>query len=921
VKLGEFLTAVKKYRWTFVVTVATVLALGLIWLFLTPAKYVSTTRLMVSVEGATTADAYQNDDVVAGRVNTYVGLLTSDVVSQRVIEKLKLRETPRELASKINATAVQPRTSLIDIEVADGSAERAQQIAQTLAEQFVLYVEAMETPTGQDNQKVHTTVVTSATPAQGNAMVRTALGGIATLGALLLGACAVWIRSARDPELQLARSVAVGGEPLGDVVPSARPEPPARRLPPATEPPTSDLPSPRAHTPSTDAVASEVPSKPPRAIDLLEAFRQQWARVGSRAGRDLRQVDKSTADTADKPSKLTEPTVAERSRPAGSAASQHTAGPADAADIDKGLPLADLLRSEVTHAPARTHSRHSADPDTAAAETPPSDAEVPTDAAERADGLHRRPLEPAAATRANWAMPSTEKNATFGGAPQKSIDLVESYRRLRSRLQSKVERVGRAVRKRDVPRPATQATTTRTLTHTKASAQPEATTAESRERTPWLLCFLFLLIPILPAYLVPAGPLKSNGSPAKLMTIMCFALVILGFVLLRRTQAKRMIQPGVIFILLFFLLQLLVYGTGMIDPGDATVQASRTRALLNLLANVGLALFILVRIKTARERKILLGCLAVGLAYNCVVGLLQSMTHIDLRFYFQPPGFVFNTEDLELGTRSGVKRVLGTTLHAIEFSLVAAAAVPLAVYFSVYAKKRSARIGAMLLCVLALVSMPAAVSRTGVIGLAVALFVYMWNFKVRQIATAVVVGAAIVLGYIALAPSVATALWASITGAREDDSITSRLADYAQVSRTFHAHPIVGLGLGGSPPSEYGLLDNEWLQALVQGGILGVTAMLVLVTGGMFGLAAALRSATTPDERNQAYALGSMFMGILVCSYFFDLFGFQQATRIFFICFALMWSSYTIPISPPTTLDPGLLPPPPRKPASLAMNR
>ena len=197
--LRVFLVAVKRHWKTFVATAALVLAVGLTWLVLTPAKYVSTTRLMVSVEGATTAAAYQNDQVVAGRVNTYLALLTSDVVDQRVIDKLKLPESPQELAAKVNATIVPPRTPLIDIAVTDESAERAHLIAQTLAEEFVKFAGAMETPTGEDGQKVHTTIVTAATAPHQQRAERVALGGLAALAALVLGAAAVWIRIGERP--------------------------------------------------------------------------------------------------------------------------------------------------------------------------------------------------------------------------------------------------------------------------------------------------------------------------------------------------------------------------------------------------------------------------------------------------------------------------------------------------------------------------------------------------------------------------------------------------------------------------------------------------------------------------------------------------------------------------------------------------
>ena len=420
--------------------------------------------------------------------------------------------------------------------------------------------------------------------------------------------------------------------------------------------------------------------------------------------------------------------------------------------------------------------------------------------------------------------------------------------------------------------------------------------ADSHERTPWLLGLLCLLIPILPAFVVPAGPLKSNGSPAKLIAVLLFGLATLGFIFVRRTTSTRTLRPGVIIIVLYFVLQLAIYGVGLTRTDSAEVEASKTRALIILVANVGVALYILSRVRTIRQRNIVLGCLAIGLTFACLVGFLQAVTHIDLRFLFQPPGFVTNIdpENLVAQERLGATRVGGTSTHPIEFSVLAAVTVPLTIYFARNAARRAVRWAAALACGLALVTMPAAGSRTGVLALLVALLVYMFNFKVHQLARALVAGSAMVVSYIALFPNFAQALWGAITGARQDTSILDRIADYARVSRTFRDNPVFGLGLGGAPPDQYGLLDNEWLRAIVQGGVVGVTAMIVLAGGGIFGLAAALRRATTPVERDQAYMLGSMFIAMLASSYTFDLFFYQQATLIFFIVFGLLWSNFAV---------------------------
>jgi len=223
VKLKAFVAAVGRYWKTFVAVAAVVFAAGLAWVLLTPAKFVSTTQLMVSIEGSTTAAAYQNDQVVAGRVNSYIALLTSDVVSQRVIDKLGLSLTAPELAAKVSATNVPPKTSIIDVAVTDQSPEQARRLADTFASEFISYTTALETPTGEDGQKVRTTVVTTASKPHENYAERLVLGVLAALAALLVGAVAVWIRSLIDPVVRTAHGAAVtAGVPvLGCVTSSA----------------------------------------------------------------------------------------------------------------------------------------------------------------------------------------------------------------------------------------------------------------------------------------------------------------------------------------------------------------------------------------------------------------------------------------------------------------------------------------------------------------------------------------------------------------------------------------------------------------------------------------------------------------------------------------------------------------------------
>lgn len=220
--LREFLGMIRLYWKTFAAVAVTVLALGTAWLVLVPLQYVSTAQLLVSLNGATTANAYQNANVVASRANSYVPLLTSDVVGQRVVDKLGLTMSAAELATKVSAVQVPPNTAMINIAASDRSAEQARQIADTVANEFVAYTQALESPTGEDAQKVQTSVVSSASQPRSRLPELIALAGLIAVLAAVAGAASVWIHSVIDRVVRTpAQAGAAAGGPVLEVVRAA----------------------------------------------------------------------------------------------------------------------------------------------------------------------------------------------------------------------------------------------------------------------------------------------------------------------------------------------------------------------------------------------------------------------------------------------------------------------------------------------------------------------------------------------------------------------------------------------------------------------------------------------------------------------------------------------------------------------------
>ena len=195
----------RRWRTLLIVTVL-IAAIGLGWLSATPVTYTASTQLLVSVAGSTTSTAYQNDDIARERINSYIPLIASDVVAQRVVDALGLRTSARDVADRVSATRVPPNTSIIDLETTANSADAAEALADSYARQFIAYTAAIETATGADSHRIRVTEIGSASDARDDTAIRIAVGALVVLVAVLLGVVAVWVASRATPGRDPGRS-------------------------------------------------------------------------------------------------------------------------------------------------------------------------------------------------------------------------------------------------------------------------------------------------------------------------------------------------------------------------------------------------------------------------------------------------------------------------------------------------------------------------------------------------------------------------------------------------------------------------------------------------------------------------------------------------------------------------------------------
>lgn len=207
--LKDVLQAVRSGWWLIIGGVLLVLAVAGGVTYTTTPLYASSTQLFVSTSSsdATSSAAYQGNLFSQQRVTSYAQLLTGEQLAGAVVDDLRLTLTPAEVAGKVTASAL-PETVILDVTVTDTSAQRAQQIAESLGRQFAAQVTELETPEGSTTSTVKVTTVQQAdlngSPVSPNAVRNLALGAV--LG-LLLGVGAALLRSRLDNTVKTPEDV------------------------------------------------------------------------------------------------------------------------------------------------------------------------------------------------------------------------------------------------------------------------------------------------------------------------------------------------------------------------------------------------------------------------------------------------------------------------------------------------------------------------------------------------------------------------------------------------------------------------------------------------------------------------------------------------------------------------------------------
>jgi O-antigen ligase len=281
---------------------------------------------------------------------------------------------------------------------------------------------------------------------------------------------------------------------------------------------------------------------------------------------------------------------------------------------------------------------------------------------------------------------------------------------------------------------------------------------------------------------------------------------------------------------------------------------------------------------------VLLGSLVLAGSVMATLGVIQFTTGWDPVPHIRIPGLRYSARFSDIPTRSFFNRPYGTSLHPIEFGVVCAGLLPLAIHYGLHGATRRARQGAWMAVILFSVAVPMSLSRSGIIAMLVAIVFLAAGWTWTQRFTLLAYGAVFVLLMSLTIPGLLGTLRSLFTSASDDPSVVSRRERLPRVLDLIAERPWFGRGEGTYSPEDYFLLDNQYYETAIEGGIIGVVVLvLTLFVGGICIARGGRRRARSQASYHLGQAIAAPIAGFAVATYTFDALYYPAFTGILFL--------------------------------------
>lgn len=404
------------------------------------------------------------------------------------------------------------------------------------------------------------------------------------------------------------------------------------------------------------------------------------------------------------------------------------------------------------------------------------------------------------------------------------------------------------------------------------------------------LTVFVVLVYALPARLV-FRPIGAAGRPAALLALGLIAWWVAARMV--PGLAVRGRQPVRTAALAYGWVVLLTYAVAISRELPGVQARAADRSLLVLAGLLGVLLVAADGIPSRDRLDTILRRVVYAATALALLGHLQFFAGVNLAVKIRLPGLGLNRELATGIRRAAFERVSGTATHPIEFGVVLAMVLPLAIHYALYpGEDRPRRWWRWLIVGILGVGSLLAVSRSAVLVLLAGMLVLgsVWSWRKRG--RALVVGAVALVALRFVSPGLIGTLRGLFVNYDTDGSVQVRVNDYETVFAFIRERPWFGLGPGTFLPSEYLQLDNQVLKTILETGYVGFAALVVLVVVGLAMAGRTWRLSPDPAVRHLACALFAMILGAFVTCFTFDAFTYAILTGMLFLslgCAGALW--------------------------------
>jgi O-antigen ligase len=395
-----------------------------------------------------------------------------------------------------------------------------------------------------------------------------------------------------------------------------------------------------------------------------------------------------------------------------------------------------------------------------------------------------------------------------------------------------------------------------------------------------LAAYAIVLVVIPSAYTLGSYAMTAGAVLGVVAATLWFSAVLVARPgdALGRNPARRAI-------LTYLGLMVVSYLVAMLRPLDDLDAGSADRSLVGLISVAGAGLLAADHLRDRDSLYRVLGALVAGGGVIAAIGILQFTVGFDLASRLRPPGFRVDSSSGFLFRRAGFDRVAGTAGHPIEFGIVCTLILPIALHLAWSAPRAGTRRMAIVSAALLGLALPMALSRVAVAAVLVALVALLPGLPPGRRWKVIGAIAALAWGITLLAPGILTTVGELFTGDTAEGSNAARTRSTETYLDLFAERPIIGHGFG----TLHGVIvDNQYLVTLVQSGVLGIGALLLLVNGPILCLRDARRTTSDDGLRELSLALIAVILAFLVASLGLATLVYAMSSGVLFLAIGLV---------------------------------